>query len=1590
MATLMIREPLGGPPPSPPLPAPQAPVAHEPPVLPQLDRVTLRLPPPPAPAGLLPAPPGLTSQDIDQLKAWGHHASGTLLTPPAGHVRDDVAKVRGYVQGLVERLAGDRLRREGIHLVVDLFSPDALNAFMGGHDADRSWEASIRRLNGFGPDGQPMYELGINAGTLRKLKTEEELAFVVAHELSHLFEHHSDPAKNKLEGYSQTWLSSQAHEAVADHEGIKMMVAAGYDPQGALALLNRLFTRAKPEQASTYLASLEAGAEAHHHEGVRLSLAQGEIELLRRTDAAARPTDTLHPLPEWLKLHAASRDGAHEHNLEGLENDIAVLATRYMLQPSPQPWVARGISQIGGAPGDPPELKAMQFKYSPNPSELGEAFRAGFEAIRAADAAPQEKVDAVLRLMLFMHGQFLTVDPPVLDAQTQADVTYMLAKCHEWRADVFLSKLGRELRDDDKREYPYQQFALEVLRNPQYEKIFAPLYQVGPQWRSLVDQLPGMLMIDAKTGRADCLGYVADQVKKLAKPEDKPGLLDAIHQRNVLRFLESHDLTPWVEGTDHWGTFTFYSILDKISDPELQAASPAFFAQLRQVLEPRVQQFAAFRERIALARLGGSDSGDPKQLSNFLQGLFQTEKVAPFAPAFRTKLAPALLAFVRRANHEKGLIYGEFMMGPDPITQAPGVGRMLADMLEDPQTSAEDRREILAFVARNHAAGTSLPKSGERADVVHRLARAAAAQAVPDEVGRRDDAQYGELLSNGIGHALGLPPVALDDASLQRLADRWNAGDFCVKSEKGADGKPTGRFDSVLKAHVARMMDVQTDLEFAQSQDLNRRLSPLTFLGADPKVSREAAARLAFADVGRLLDGVEDAHRRYKLVAGAMQGLPRDKQGLSADAAAYLLDGLLASQDQAPDLDTWYDRAHRILTLNPTAVEARLDSRDRLEAYLKPRLEALPPEQLLGWMAKEYVLDGLHAETTADLAAKLVDPALPPDALAARVAEVDGALKLREKHPEAFDLLRDRLAEAAHLQPGDVEKVFPSGQQSVTESAEVLSGPIRGLSALVALTRERPVAEQIDMIEYLMGRRADMPDYLLDVTSQGDVVAPITEMVRDARTRLQHENVATRVLVANSFLAGPNAFVRQPAGLNQILDYMLRDIRPEHQDLARRLARALLDSQGDTDSLALAYVLGQKGEGPEGKLSEATVLNNLFDAYGVPGIKLKQYLAFTSEFKEFRSAFESAQDNAMPLTYYQAVKLLRDRFDGQWPAGLRVEKILGSGSVNIGIKYFNPQTERSEVVVVARENIETATHYDFLRFKRFLASLTNTPEDMEKFGYLLGLADVIHGSVTLEFDKPRALAMQKQVQPLYHREVHGWNVRTVDAFSQEHMALFMEEANGCTARKLQEKDPAAYRSAMAAMSQVEMDVLLGIDEHGAAHPVPLHANPDFHDGQVLVDPATRTVTLLDFGQAVPITNAERDYGLDLLRVIGKAQGVKAAARLLAHHAPGITAADLAPILARSDRMDVFIHLLSLLNRSGHKVPIATVHWVMAMDRQMALGQKIDVPNEPMVRNLVMVSRFGGGFTQYNHAHLLKERASHAVAAAAARFPILSA
>ncbi len=1476
----------------------------------------------------------LTVEEKRELEQYGNRLRqrvGPLLTPPAGSLSPEVKQARDYVRNLVQELAGDELEKAGLHVVVNLYSSEQLNAF-ALKDPSLQQPGLLRRLAGEAVDGRPIYEVGVNLGTLRQLDFKEELAFILGHELTHILKGHTEEKAPEVDERLKRWVSSQAHEVVADAGGIEKMVRAGYDPEGALSALERLHQGNGAEQDDLVLQlyrALRAGASSHHHEGVRLSAAQAQVEHLRRTEAAALPGGGLTPLPQF-DLGDPTRIPVPRKEFEKVAREVADMAEA-MLDPGKR--VAR-YGEFGSYYYLPPDGALDPELSWRNDNQLrSEVFMQAVRRLDQAGAKGQDKVDVALHLYEAMHTQWIGgLD---LNEEHSRELLSFLTRhstgAGGWKASGLLAGLKTE--HEGKPVFMHADFAVDVLSSRAFQRIFPQLAERSPEWRALGEQVPEMLRMDNSTG-------------ELAAGEN------FWHQIGAA-------LDPWNQ-TSELGKNSLVAGLERIaSEPAERSRAESWkFVQglnrllggpgaesIRKALHPMTDRFCKWREREVLEVLDGPPYSRQAEIGETLAALEDSHQKFPIGEDLRTKLAPLLLGFARHANQERDLLLGRYQPSLS-LGHQPFLANLLVDLLQSPETSPGDRKQLFRFLVDHLPHDSSASRDGARAEPFRRLKgylSGLSREEVLEMVATDRTARSSRML----GRALALNPSMLDTAMLGRIARHKNL-----------------ERDQVDVVAASR------------HREQNLRLSILGLLGYDRESSQQRAQEFKFSDLQSMTGSLADLRLRSQ----AMRTMEKATQGahVGMDCAVFMMDILCASQKQAPDAGAWYQAFSRIVESNPLVLDGRSAYRDELESYLLPHLESLPPGELQEWLLRPHVLGMLKAESAAGLLVRLADGQPHQDIapLAERVQALDGAFELQSKHPLIHQIFKEQLSEQARLQPGQLDQVFPPREGSLEHAAESHAGHLRGLSAMVAAVRSRQTEEQLHFLDYLLGRRDDMPLFVeelqraLEARLGGAAEnVSLVEVVRNGRSQMSRAEPMARLLVTNSFLAGPSSILATEQGQGKLLDHLLARVRPERQQLARNLAEVLLESHGRSESLAVAFVLSQPAPGGKGELDEASILNSLFDAYGVPGIKFKQYLAFTSDFAEFRSAFESSQDAAMPLNYYQCIRLLEKRFDGQWPQALEVEKLLGSGSVNLALSYEDRATGETGVASVARESVDVASEYDFQRLDRLLGLLTRTPEQEEKYGFLKGLARVIRKSVTLEFDKDAAFGMQQQVQPLYNRQVNGWNVRTVEAFSQEHQTIFMQKAPGQTARKVLQSDPHTYRSAMGALAQVEMDVLLGVDASGSARPVPLHANPDFHDGQVLIDPETRTVTLLDFGQAVPLSNAERDYGLELLEILGGAVPAENGAQRLNQRAPQsaepLRPEELTALLERGEPMDAFVRLLGLMERKGNPVPLGTVHWVLAVNRQRALGAKIGKPVDRALKGLVLTRRLGGSLESYN-------------------------
>ncbi|MEN0057768.1 MAG: M48 family metalloprotease [Bdellovibrio sp.] len=657
---------------------------------------------------------------------------------------------------------------------------------------------------------------------------------------------------------------------------------------------------------------------------------------------------------------------------------------------------------------------------------------------------------------------------------------------------------------------------------------------------------------------------------------------------------------------------------------------------------------------------------------------------------------------------------------------------------------------------------------------------------------------------------------------------------------------------------------------------------------------------------------------------------------------------------------------------------------DKISIYLQDKLKDLSQPQRYALVLDRHLNSFLSTQDISQVILNQVQERLPQKAslgqLAAVVTEIVREGNLQTK-TDLYNHLRNAITEKWNLQPTTVHQVFPLDERTATQKTAEAQNHIRGLSSLLASSRGQSVSAQMQMIDYLMGRVDRWPAYIdqIEADLQKSNAAEkngisLVSALMSTREEMQLRPELERAALVNSFLTGPTGLIKDAKSLAVVSDRIISAVSPENRDLAQIMLEALYQAEGANKSIFLSYVLAQKSS--TGALSEALVLKSILDAYGVPGVKLAQYLSFTDEFRSFKSTLETYQDSAMPISYYDMLLLIQERLGKKWNSEKhRIVKILGTGSVNIAVEYVDLETGKSGVLNISRKDITTKTSEDFYRMDLLLRALAQNPQHGRKFDFVAGLLGIIKNSVSLEFNKKHAFEVQKEVQTLYNRDVKGWKVRTVEAYSQEGLSILMQKAPGVGARHLQNFDPQTYRSAMAALLSVEDGILRGLGANSSPLPIPLHANPDIHDGQVLIDTKSKIVTLLDFGQAERISNLDRTLGIELLRFVSGIESASAAQKIfqarfeemkITGHQE-ISESFLSEVLERTDRMDRFVRLASGLNKRGYQIPLSSIHWVLAVNRAIKLGQKIGVPMEAAYRNLLLTTKVGLSLQTYNRA-----------------------
>lgn len=1421
-----------------------------------------------------------TRQALERMGKESAHRSQSLLTPAFGSISQPIKDLREEITGIFKELGGTDLKAYDGHWVVNIYADSKPNAWVRKiFHPERTWnnkpvpKVSYRQAMKLADDNKPIYEFGFSAGLFNILKTRDQLAFVIGHELTHLLENHIDSESGVVSG--------QQHEVVADAESIRRMVGK-YDLKAGVAAITLVF---QSEDGDTrpggLLDMLVAGFGSHHHEGQRISALQFTVEHYLRYNERAQSVRAPTPLPERYNIHSKLKRKKQDPRFEQLWGTYyRDLLSKAFLRGQPEAALmeeGRGVEVA-----ERPSIVTSETREQKTSLVLQL-----IQEIEASSKSKSVKANAFLQILIAMSAGLMNTfsfdDFTVFERQK---VTQFLAR-QSVGADGWKYADYAHLEKDMK---PQSRLALNKIflgsENGQF--VITQLVNTFPEWKHLFSSFHNFQRFYSATGKID-VDLLQKEILRIERSTSSPLMRE--YHRQLAHMVKT---IQWPDGKP-----------------------------------PRFYYLEDARKII------GNYPLKTEEILNVL-------KVGE--PAFRgdyNKVRSQILADAKRSDFD---FHTQYRFSNDSIEVA-------SKLLNDSSLSEQDRKSIFylfGFFIEDVKIleGSEVAKSLSR--YMHSLSREERLSLLMD---------YPELLKQQRDKTMALAQRSLsaDSDKLYEAIEKMESNGF--------DRYLTlVRIWGVFKTNVLRLFHDGNQKAFIES------LSP--------------------AEIQKVFSILED-HRRDLLTLDTLTHRNSTKLSTNTELlqkhrdASVVLGQMLVKNLSSMPLLEFQKRWIFMREMTGELVVSQGD-RKKIQAYLQSKMKGLSQAQRYALVLDRHLNSYLSTQEISQVMVDQVQAKAPKGVsltqLAAVVAEVVQEGDLQSK-TDLYHQLRNAVSEKWNLQPGSVHEVFPQDERTVTQRTSETQYMVRGLSGLLAATRGQSVTAQLQIIDYLMGRLEKWPSFidqlerdLQKLNSAGKNSVSIIANLMSVREEMQLRSELERSGLVNSFLTGPTGLIKDGKNLAVVVERIISAVTPENREFARIMLEALCQAEGSNKSIFLSYILAQKSK--TGALSEALVLKSILDAYGVPGVKLAQYLSFTDEFKSFKSTLETYQDAAMPISYYEMLLLVREHLGEKWNSEkFRIVKILGTGSVNIAVEYLDLETGKVGVLNISRKNITTKTSEDFHRMGILLQALSRNPQYERKFDFVVGLMGIIKNSVSLEFDKKHAFEIQQEVQALYNRDVNGWKVRTVNTYSQEGMTILMQKAPGVGARQLQSWDPQVYRSAMAALLAVEDGILRGVGANSSSLPVPLHANPDLHDGQVLIDTKSKIVTLLDFGQAERISNLERTLGIELLRFASGIDSVKSAQRTLQESFKQmkvkghqeISESFLSEVLQRTDRMDRFVRLVSGLNQQGYQVPLSSIHWVLAVNRAIKLGKKIGVPMEASYRNLLLTTKVGLSLQTYNRA-----------------------
>lgn len=1387
----------------------------------------------------------------------------------------------------IQQLVGDMVKRLGLvddpkDVTVVLNADSAVNAFVQTDPATKK------------------ITIGLNAGVLAFVKNQDELALVLAHEMTHMnpsvLRHRQDSGTMaKITSSIPKQLQGrQAEELRADLGAIHRMIKAGYNPWGAYDFFKKLSAKRDLGGHAT-TRTLEAMISTHPDPQLRMSIVKSYITARQAEENLMGVTSKYNAFPKGLaalRWRLAAYRGLAD--LNKVKTGVAAVAAvgaqvATALMVSPETADAMGVllrpgadiigmvssvkefiwspAELGSPVGSSAYIPSYGSSYSSavqSPGVVSSVTTEIAEKARYLKDVPLEKVATVVGSLVGsgVAGRW-AINRIRADARKAADEAKFDAMVQEI---LEKSKTAMNIRKAMSRTEDAVKLYADLHKKGQFDRTkvlelalkannesFRGLVQTdelyrlirarGYEPREVLNFINQRLSEEAAKRQLILNEVVSDSIERLPAARTR-NLIAAIEDVPV-QFLLRADMRASVEGLAE---------VAKKRDPNLRLSTRIERLYLVQNRAARVGAGARVATEVVAQTAVAASEATPSRLNEVM------DIVERLRTADRTVYVPAGSpvpegASVRRVEVRR--------LGN---ADAPGlVTENIDAWLKEVAVPGERGVRAEATLKAAVRDATDLLHSNGKAQlefnnkVIDALLR---------HVPNTDSVRLSRIAKD-----LSLPGVYLAKPSLipgRRSKEVWTDprerlkvldGQRDLYLKKVAGAKSVVELDDLVQKLLVEREGLRPDeppvselyKHMEARPDLLKTAEDVDRLLKSPYLWNQLGTGYGDLDQ-KILDDMRSRYGSSHSQADLWKYRPEASERMQKRILAKLEDLGKAPKTFDERLKIWQMFVGRGVTNTTDTMFSRLY--EEADAKTRTRLRDLSQGRIWEPRLRASILKDRIAETSAyrQLVASSRERNPSREAEKLRVSNLRQVIRMAEREFDSRGPDYDRVVESVL---GDVRS-----SALETRYAERYRGPIgqgqsdltmRTLSGLVERMRKMDKNEKWEFILWLRGEKpaTDTIEKMFPAVGS-DRVARMYSLLPDYQKAL----VIDSVLDAKEGLL-PDANVNSFWG-RKIVDHLIGGAGTDSADTAknRQIAREILESylasfdgpgaNKAQRTLVLSYMLASKsGDGSNGK-----VLKQVLEAMGASGVKIGQFLVATDILgDEENKVLRQLQDQAnVPYR----TRIYEDLAKAKGiPAPKKVDDLLGAASIKYAVQAFEVEDGNPFVLKVLRAEAAATIDQQFARLRSMSDSL------VKKYGGKYGvLRSVIRAS---EEAVRRELTLSNETKSSARAADIYSSVSDFEVPKEKLVDPTMIKSDFAHGGSIHDLDLEERGRVASRIMEVERDILFADKDV-------IEFDPDRHPGnfkvEVTADDKVR-VRPIDFGQFIKITREERGQVIDL-------------------------------------------------------------------------------------------------------------------------------